>query len=634
MRLKFILIFIVGSIIIISGFIYEKEYKINNFLENKTKKYARAYSTVFSSQNDLAHFVYMNLTHDKRIMTIYEKLQTANSDKKAILRDELLQLTENKFNSIKKYKINQLQFHLKDNTSFLRLSKPSAFGDDLSKIRPTIAYTNKYHKPISGVEQGKLYSAYRYIFPITSMQTKEHLGSIGLSFTIDGFLTKIMKEYGGQSCFMINKELINEKVFLNQRDRYKMSHIKGYYCDREILNALKEFNLKGITSSKPSLKILNKINKIIKSGKIKTIYNKRTKSTVTIIPIINPVTSKQIAFIKIANKAPFILNKTINAYILICLSLLLLAAILLFIYKQNISKMAIKKERNLVQNILNATPNITFVTDFKTIEYCNSVFLSFFNITSKEKFNEVHSNMLDIFLPWDDYLHKSEDMDFEEFTQLIINTTEIKRKIMVFDKSFNLASFSVGISKVQYNHHNSYLLTLTNITEHEIHKKKIEHKAYHDGLTNVFNRNKFNELFEIELRKAKRYQIPFCVAMLDIDHFKNFNDTYGHLIGDEVLISLANEVNSHVRDTDTFARWGGEEFTILFSDTNIEMAINVSEKLRQNIEELEHKVAGHISASFGVTQYKDDDSLESMFKRCDDALYVAKENGRNRVEKI
>ena len=632
MRIKFISIFIVGAIIIVSGFLYEKEYKINNFLENKTKKYTRAYNTVFSSQNDLANFVYMNLTHEKSIMTIYEKIQTANSEEKAILRDELLQLTKDKFKAIKKYKINQLQFHLKDNISFLRLSKPSVFGDDLSKIRPTIAYTNEYHKPIYGIEQGRLLSAYRYVFPITSLETKKHLGSVGLSFRIDGFLAKIMKEYGGQSCFMINKELIDEKVFKNHRDRYKMSHIEGYYCNEKILDALKEFNLKGIVTSKPSAKLLKEIQNIVKSGDTKTVYNKKQKTSVTIMPIKNPVTLKQIAFIKIANKAPFILNKTINTYMIISLSLLLLGAILLFIYKQKISKIRINKEKHLVQNILNATPNITFVTDFRTIEYSNSAFLSFFNISSKESFNETYPSMLDIFLPWDDYLHKTDDMDFKAFINLVINTSESKRKVMVFDNSFNLAAFSVGISKVEYNEHNSYLLTLTNITEHEIHTKQIEHQAYHDGLTNVFNRNKFNELFEIELRKAKRYKIPFCLAMIDIDLFKKFNDTYGHLIGDEVLISLANEVNTNLRDTDTFARWGGEEFTILFSDTNIEMAKNVSEKLRQRIENLEHKIAGRISASFGVTQYNENDILETMFKRCDDALYLAKENGRNRVE--
>jgi diguanylate cyclase (GGDEF)-like protein len=118
---------------------------------------------------------------------------------------------------------------------------------------------------------------------------------------------------------------------------------------------------------------------------------------------------------------------------------------------------------------------------------------------------------------------------------------------------------------------------------------------------------------------------------LDIDYFKSFNDTYGHLIGDEVLILLAQHINTIVRDTDTFARWGGEEFVILLPNTSLENSINLLNKIRESISQIEHKIAGSITASFGVTSYQDGDDIESLFKRCDDALYDAKESGRNKV---
>lgn len=108
--------------------------------------------------------------------------------------------------------------------------------------------------------------------------------------------------------------------------------------------------------------------------------------------------------------------------------------------------------------------------------------------------------------------------------------------------------------------------------------------------------------------------------------------TYGHLIGDEVLVMIAKSVNSNLRTTDTFARWGGEEFVILFKETSAEVAKMVAENLKDEIEKLHHATAKGITASFGVTQYIEGDTLESIFKRCDDALYRAKENGRNRVK--
>jgi len=157
-------------------------------------------------------------------------------------------------------------------------------------------------------------------------------------------------------------------------------------------------------------------------------------------------------------------------------------------------------------------------------------------------------------------------------------------------------------------------------------------KAYIDGLTKVFNRNKFDEVLEEELQRVARYSNQLSIALIDIDHFKDFNDTYGHLVGDEVLVMLAQRVDSNLRGTDTFARWGGEEFIILFKETYIDTARIISLKLKDKIEALDHPTAGKITASFGLTQYIEGDTEESIFKRCDDALYLAKERGRNRVE--
>jgi len=201
----------------------------------------------------------------------------------------------------------------------------------------------------------------------------------------------------------------------------------------------------------------------------------------------------------------------------------------------------------------------------------------------------------------------------------------------MLDQTLEPKTFFINISVINSDKH-LYLVSLTDITQMTIEKVKTEHKAYFDGLTGIYNRNKLEETFHQELLRVQRYGHPLSIAILDIDHFKNFNDTYGHLIGDEVLIMLANGVNQKVRNTDVFARWGGEEFVIIFVETKLDDAFKSADNIRKHIETLEHTSAGKVTASFGVTQYRDGDTLESIFKRCDDALYVAKENGRNRVE--
>ena len=160
---------------------------------------------------------------------------------------------------------------------------------------------------------------------------------------------------------------------------------------------------------------------------------------------------------------------------------------------------------------------------------------------------------------------------------------------------------------------------------------QIQKKAYTDGLTGVFNRNMFDEIAKNEIDRYLRYNENLSVAIADIDHFKNFNDKYGHLMGDEILIMLAQNLNDGVRKTDTFARWGGEEFAILFSKTSKEEAKVICEKLRINIEKLSHPTAGNITVSFGITQYNKKDTFETFFQRCDETLYKAKKAGRNRI---
>ncbi len=216
---------------------------------------------------------------------------------------------------------------------------------------------------------------------------------------------------------------------------------------------------------------------------------------------------------------------------------------------------------------------------------------------------------------------------------MVNNTEEGKRKIILLSPSIELEAFSVSMDKIKFKNKIFYLVTLIDITQSEQKMIQTEHKAYYDELTQIYNRNKLNEVFENELKKVKRFNHPLSIAMIDIDHFKNFNDTYGHLVGDEVLILLAQTISKHMRDTDTFARWGGEEFVIIFSETSIDEAMIAAEHLRKVVEAIEHKTAGHITVSFGLTQYKNKDNLKILFKRCDDALYIAKKNGRNRVEK-
>jgi diguanylate cyclase (GGDEF)-like protein len=160
----------------------------------------------------------------------------------------------------------------------------------------------------------------------------------------------------------------------------------------------------------------------------------------------------------------------------------------------------------------------------------------------------------------------------------------------------------------------------------------LKNQASTDPLTGLCNRLRFNEACAAEIARSRRYHAPLALIMYDIDHFKRVNDTYGHRVGDHLLVELSKEVSSRVRISDILARWGGEEFMILAPHTTIEGARQLAEEVRSMIEQRDLAGQGRLTCSFGVTGLRASDTLDSLANRADAALYRAKEAGRNRVE--
>lgn len=160
----------------------------------------------------------------------------------------------------------------------------------------------------------------------------------------------------------------------------------------------------------------------------------------------------------------------------------------------------------------------------------------------------------------------------------------------------------------------------------------LESQATTDSLTGINNRRKFLEVLQAKLLEAKRYGMPLALIFFDIDHFKQINDSYGHETGDSVLQELSLVVSSMIRQTDIFARFGGEEFVILVHNNDLGTGRYLADKIRLHIEQHPFPQCGTVTCSFGVTQYQLDDTAEKIIKRADDAMYAAKQKGRNRVE--
>lgn len=160
---------------------------------------------------------------------------------------------------------------------------------------------------------------------------------------------------------------------------------------------------------------------------------------------------------------------------------------------------------------------------------------------------------------------------------------------------------------------------------------KLEKLSVTDKLTGLYNRVKLERELKRVMSEFQRYQTPCSVILLDIDHFKAVNDTYGHLEGDNVLIKVAQILQKHSRKTDIAGRWGGEEFLIVTPNTTLKQAAVLAEKLRYKIEETSFGAVGHKTVSIGVSTFAANLTTNEIIDKADQALYKAKNSGRNRV---
>lgn len=223
-----------------------------------------------------------------------------------------------------------------------------------------------------------------------------------------------------------------------------------------------------------------------------------------------------------------------------------------------------------------------------------------------------------------DVLDKKVARQFMQNVNRAIETGETQ--ILEYQLSLNGKSLHYEL-RIMADGKGDILVVVRNFTR----QKQAERMAAMDPLTHAYNRRKLSELLDQEIKRVERNDKPFSMVMLDIDHFKKINDTHGHDAGDYVLKRMTNLIRENIRDVDILSRYGGEEFVIILPERNLKVAIAVAERIRKVIESACFDKVGQITISAGVSDFMQGDSRESVFKKADKALYIAKNGGRNRV---
>ncbi len=288
------------------------------------------------------------------------------------------------------------------------------------------------------------------------------------------------------------------------------------------------------------------------------------------------------------------------------------------------------KNRNYVRELINTQKDMLVVTDGNGIQDANNAMLEFFGYEKLSDFHKEHYCICEFFIEEDGFLQ--ENMAGKNWIEYILQNKDKDHRVKIKDQKTG----SDRVFDLQYKQlksTNNVFIVFKDITQEYVEYNRLKNRANYDSLTSIYNRGSFEHYLDIEIDKAKKGGNVFSLIMFDIDHFKEINDTHGHDVGDEILKDLTMLISSHIRENDLFARWGGEEFMII-SKTGLDKSEILAEKLRKIIEQHQFTKVENLTCSFGVAQYHDEDTKETIVKRADNMLYSAKENGRNSVVSI
>ncbi len=314
-KIIYIILFVILSIIISFGLNYEKNKKIEQYINKEVQQTSLAYNAMYHQYKQRANLIFQTIINTKSTITIFKRTLNASDKEKENIRKELFSSLRNDYNFLKQYNIKQLHFHLPNNDSFLRFHRPKKYGDNLTDIRPTIAFVNREKKEIDGFEEGRIYNGYRFVYPLFDNGT--HLGSVEISFGVYALVSEFSEHYKNTVNFLISKDIVGD------------------------------------------------VSKLILKQKPCGIYDKDNDKFVVCIPLLNPISKKTVALIMVNTKTDYIKNKILNNTIETIFSILFLSILFYIIYRELIFKNKLKENNQKLYTIIDEADSGIAIMDLK-----------------------------------------------------------------------------------------------------------------------------------------------------------------------------------------------------------------------------------------------------------------------------
>jgi diguanylate cyclase (GGDEF)-like protein len=579
---------------------------VNNSFDSAINSYEMVYNDAYANQSD-------------EIAKLVDLANGASKDKRDEIREILLNKYMKFFNFEKLNSLNGFHIFDIDGKSLLRFHKPLQHDDDIIKKRYSLQQLKKRFIYQKGFEIGIFQESFRFQYPL--FYDGKYVGCYEYAVDPKAFISQMNIFYGDYHKLLFKADSLKELITNNIIDKnYKTVDVgsKQFYEKKHLtIKNMDKKRFEYILHLDQVKEALNSTKEVVIDYQYDSNYH-----SLTIKPI-KDIEGKYFAYIMI-NSSNAKLHTIQNTFLIRMIFITILGLILYhYVYRE-------MENRDYIKELINLQHDLILVTDGKSVENVNRAFLNFFGYKSLKEFKKDHPCICDMFLDEEGYLQpKHDNLNWIEYIQQDLSKSH---KVKMLNKQNEEKIFSIDIEIIKKSY--KVFMLFRDITNDVHEKELLEQRANLDTLTQIYNRNRFEYFLKLEIEKATRYGEIFSLIMFDIDHFKKINDTYGHDVGDTILKELTYLISEHTREVDIFARWGGEEFMII-SQTNIYQSEMFAEKLRQIINNNSFSdVNSIVTCSFGITQYKENDTIESIVKRCDTMLYSAKESGRNTVASL
>ncbi len=447
---------------------------IKSYYQTLTSQTLLEYNFNAEKNKNFADFVYDEVLNSPKTIALFEK-----RDREGLYNE----LIENYKKLVLQYNIRQIQFHLPDSSSFLRMHKKELYGDSLAGIRESVDYVNKTLKPFYGFEEGRIYNGFRSVYPLFG-KDGQHIGSVEISFDMKSFVENYMKYFDAKRVqFFISEKIMKEKVFTTQQSNYVKSPVEGFLFDKIFLERVTPSNTKN-TKTLPTKEQLDEIGEKIKVGAPFTIHFEQTDEIGIFIPIVNKISGEIVACITISKDDNVIRYRWNELHQVIVVVMIVLVFIMFFVYREFLSKKRAQTELENNQKILDSQKSFIVITDGNNIKRVNQSFLQFFDFPSIEAFKKEHSCICDFFIYEKGKSYITKEIDGVSWFEYIKNHPNGDRQVKIFDKHKEEHIFYIEVDFDKSLEDGHYIVTFIDIT----HLKHIENQlVYSEKMASLGN---------------------------------------------------------------------------------------------------------------------------------------------------